>query len=150
MFYQLLRVRHSSSSTQSWGSVLPSIFETRDQNSLGCPLLFSNRNLGCFCAYGTEILYMYTHSLCEVVDHSRSKIHETCLIFHSVWLQLQPLLIFSARFLYTCVTYSVGISTCLLCVYYRARDGWSCIPVHYYCILTYNAWNSTFPIKVKF
>ena len=37
MFYQLLRVQHSCSSTQSWGSVLPSI-------------LFSNRNLGSFCA----------------------------------------------------------------------------------------------------
>ena len=24
--------------------------ETRDQNSRGCPLLFSNRNLGSFCA----------------------------------------------------------------------------------------------------
>ena len=73
MFYQLLVVPHSSSSTQSWGSV-----ETRDQNSQGCPLLFSSRNLGSFCAYGTEILY--THSLWEVVDHSRSKMHETCLI----------------------------------------------------------------------
>ena len=72
MFYQLLRVQHSCSSTQSWGSVLPSIVETRDQNSRGCPLLFSNRNLGSFCAY--------THSLWEVVDHSRSKMHETCLI----------------------------------------------------------------------
>ena len=50
MFYQLLHVPHSSSSTQSWGSVLPSIVETRDQNSRGCPLLFSNRNLGSFCA----------------------------------------------------------------------------------------------------
>ena len=51
MFYQLLRVQlHSCSSTQSWGSVLPSIVETRDQNSWGCPLLFSNRNLGSFCA----------------------------------------------------------------------------------------------------
>ena len=30
MFYQLLRVQlHSCSSTQSWGSVLPSIVETR-------------------------------------------------------------------------------------------------------------------------
>ena len=48
--YQLLRVQHSCSSTQSWGSVLPSIVETRDQNSRGCPLLFSNRNLGSFCA----------------------------------------------------------------------------------------------------
>ena len=73
MFYQLLCVQlHSCSSTQSWGSVLPSIVETRDQNSRGCPLLFSNRNLG------TEILY--THSLWEVVDHSRSKMHATCLI----------------------------------------------------------------------
>ena len=50
MFYQLLRVQHSCSFTQSWGSVLPSIVETRDQNSWGCPLLFSNRNLGSFCA----------------------------------------------------------------------------------------------------
>ena len=50
IFYQLLRVQHSSSSTQSWGSVLPSIVETRDQNSWGCPLLFSNRNLMSFCA----------------------------------------------------------------------------------------------------
>ena len=78
MFYQLLRVHHSCSSTQSWCSVLPSIVETRDQNSRGNPLLFSNRNLGSFCAEGTEILY--THSLWEVVDHSRSKMHETCLI----------------------------------------------------------------------
>ena len=78
MFYQLLRVQHSCSSTQSWGSVLPSIVEMRDQNSRGSPLLFSNRNLGSFCAKGTEILY--THSLWEVVDHSRSKMHETCLI----------------------------------------------------------------------
>ena len=50
MFYQLLRVQHSCSSTQSWSSVLPSIVETRDQNSRGCPLLFSNRILGSFCA----------------------------------------------------------------------------------------------------
>ena len=50
MFYQLLRVQHSCSSTQSWGSVLPSIVETRDQNSRGCPRFFSNRNLGSFCA----------------------------------------------------------------------------------------------------
>ena len=78
MFYQVLGVPHSSSSTPTWGSVLPSIVETRDQNSRGCPLLFSNRNLGSFCAQGTEILY--THSLWEVVDHSRSKMHETCLI----------------------------------------------------------------------
>ena len=77
-FYQFLYVPHSRSSTQSWGSVLPSIVETRDQNSQGCPLLFSNRNLGSFCTWGTEILY--THSLWEVVDHSRSKMHETCLI----------------------------------------------------------------------
>ena len=40
MFYQLLRVQCSGSSTQSLGSVLPSIVETRDQNSWGCPLLF--------------------------------------------------------------------------------------------------------------
>ena len=69
---------HSGSSTQSGGSVLPSIVEKRDQNSRGCPLLFSNRNLGSFCALGTKILY--THSLWEVVDHSRSKMLETCLI----------------------------------------------------------------------
>ena len=28
MFYQLLRVQYSCSSTESWGSVLPSIVET--------------------------------------------------------------------------------------------------------------------------
>ena len=50
MFYQVLGVPHSSSSTPTWGSVLPSIAETRDQNSRGCPLLFSKRNLGSFCA----------------------------------------------------------------------------------------------------
>ena len=50
VFYQLLHVQHRCSSTQSWGSVLPSIVETRDQSSRGCPLLFSNRNLGSFCA----------------------------------------------------------------------------------------------------
>ena len=50
IFYQVLGVPHSSSSTPTWGSVLPSIVETRDQNSRGCPLLFSNRNLGSFCA----------------------------------------------------------------------------------------------------
>ena len=50
MFYQFLCVPHSRSSTQSWGGVLPYIVETRDQNSRGCPLLFSNRNLGSFCA----------------------------------------------------------------------------------------------------
>ena len=50
MFYQVLGVPHSSSSTTTWGSVLPSIVETRDQDSRGCPLLFSNRNLGSFCA----------------------------------------------------------------------------------------------------
>ena len=50
MFYQFTCSAYSCSSTQSWGSVLPSIVETRDQNSRGCPLLFSNRNLGFFCA----------------------------------------------------------------------------------------------------
>ena len=50
IFYQLLRVQHSCSFTQSWGSVPPSIVEKRDDNSRGCPLLFSNRNLGSFCA----------------------------------------------------------------------------------------------------
>ena len=49
MFYQLLRVQHSCSSTQSWGSVLTSIVKMRDQFSQGCPLLFSNRNLGSSC-----------------------------------------------------------------------------------------------------
>ena len=49
MFYQVLGVPHGRSSTPTWGSVLPSI-ETRDQDSRGCPLLFSNRNLGSFCA----------------------------------------------------------------------------------------------------
>ena len=61
MFYQLLPVQHSCSSTQSWGSLLPYIVEMRDQNYRGCLLLFSNRNLGSG-ALGAEILY--THSLC--------------------------------------------------------------------------------------
>ena len=52
MFNQLLRVQHSCSSTESWGSVLPSVVETRDQNPRGCPLLFSNRNLGSFFCIG--------------------------------------------------------------------------------------------------
>ena len=78
MFYQLLSVQHIAVFHTVWGSVPPSIVETRDQNSRGCPLLFLNRNLGSFCASGTAILY--THSLWEVVDHSRSKMHETCLI----------------------------------------------------------------------
>ena len=47
---RVYRVKHSCSSTQSWGNVLPSIGKLRDQNSQGCPLLFSNRNLGSFCA----------------------------------------------------------------------------------------------------
>ena len=40
MFYKFLCVPHSRPSTQSWGSVLPSIVETRDQNSRGCPFSF--------------------------------------------------------------------------------------------------------------
>ena len=39
IFYQLLCVQHSCSSTQSWGSVPQFIVEMRDQNSKGCPLL---------------------------------------------------------------------------------------------------------------
>ena len=78
MFYQLLSVQHSCSSTQSWGSERPSIVEMRNENSWDCPILISNRNLGSVCALRTEILY--AHSLWEVVDHSRSKMHETCLI----------------------------------------------------------------------
>ena len=78
MFYQLLHVQNSCSSTQSWASVLSSIVEKRGQDSRGCPLLFVNRNLGSVWAQGTEILY--THSLWEVVDHSRSKMHYTCII----------------------------------------------------------------------
>ena len=73
MFYQLLGVQLSCSSTQSWGSVLPSIVGMGDPNSRSCPLLFSNRNLGSFYAKETEILY--THSLWRVVDHSKSKMH---------------------------------------------------------------------------
>ena len=33
MFYQLLCVQHSCTSTQSWSSVIPSIVETRDESS---------------------------------------------------------------------------------------------------------------------
>ena len=46
----LLHVQHSCFSTQSWGSVLPSIVERKDKNSSGFPLLFSNRTVGYFCA----------------------------------------------------------------------------------------------------
>ena len=37
MFYQSVCIRHSCSFTQSRGSILPSIVETRDQNSWGLP-----------------------------------------------------------------------------------------------------------------
>ena len=50
MFYQLLHVQQSCSFTQFWDGVLPSIVETRDQNSWGRLLLFLNRNLVSFCA----------------------------------------------------------------------------------------------------
>ena len=52
MIVRAIRVQHSCSSAQSWGSVLPSIAETRDQNSWGCPLLFSKRTLGSFLCIG--------------------------------------------------------------------------------------------------
>ena len=52
--YQLLSVQHSCSSTQSWGSVLPSIVEMTDQNSRGCPILFSNRNSDLFVHRGQK------------------------------------------------------------------------------------------------
>ena len=38
MFYQLVCVLQSCPSTQTWSSVLPSIVETRDQNSQGSSL----------------------------------------------------------------------------------------------------------------
>ena len=63
VFYQSLRVQHSCSSTQSWGSVLPSIVEMRDQNSQLFFVCIGDRN-----------------SLWEVVDRSRGKMHFTCLI----------------------------------------------------------------------
>ena len=75
MFYQLLRVQHSCSSTQSWGSVLPSIVETRYQNSQGCPLFFS----GIFLCIGDKNP-IHPQPCEEVVDHSRSKMHGTSLI----------------------------------------------------------------------
>ena len=54
MFNQLLRVQHSCSSTPSWGSVVPSIVEMRDQNSRGCPLLFSEWESGIFLCIGVR------------------------------------------------------------------------------------------------
>ena len=57
IFYELLCVQHSCSSTQSWGSVLPSIVETRDQNSRECPLLFSKRTLGSFMCIGDRNVF---------------------------------------------------------------------------------------------
>ena len=71
-------VQHSCSSPQSFGSSPPSIVETRGQLSRGFPLLFLNRSLGSLCALVTEIIY--THSLWQVVDHSRNRMHYTCLI----------------------------------------------------------------------
>ena len=59
MFYLLVHVQHSCSSTQSWGSVLPSIVEMKDKNTWGCPLLFSNRNLESFCALGTCLIIIH-------------------------------------------------------------------------------------------
>ena len=49
--------------------------QVRDHFSRSCPLLFSGSFL---CVFGTEDLY--THSLWEVVEYSRSKMHETRLI----------------------------------------------------------------------
>ena len=54
MFYQLLRVQHNCSSTQSLGSVLPSIVETRDQNSRGCPFSFRIYIAGIFLSIGAR------------------------------------------------------------------------------------------------
>ena len=60
MFYQLLCVQHSCSSTQSWGSLLPSIVETRDQNFRDCPLLFSNGNRDFFFVHRGQKSYTPT------------------------------------------------------------------------------------------
>ena len=78
MIYQLLRVQHSCSSTQSWGSVLPSIVEMRDQNSGGFPLLFSNRNLGSFMCIGDRNpIHPQPLGSCGPL---RNEMHYTCLI----------------------------------------------------------------------
>ena len=54
LFFQVLLVNHNCSSTQACDSVLPSIVGTRDQILHRYPLLFFIRNLGPFCASGTE------------------------------------------------------------------------------------------------
>ena len=60
MFYQLLHVQHSCSSTQSWGSVLPPIVDTRNQNSWGCVFPFQIGIWDLFVGRETEVLN--THS----------------------------------------------------------------------------------------
>ena len=42
-------LRYRCSSTQSWGSVLLSIVETRDKNLRGNPLFLSYKNMGSIC-----------------------------------------------------------------------------------------------------
>ena len=59
LFYQLLGVQHSCSSTQSWGSVLPSIVQTGDQHSW-VALLFLKRNLGIFFVHRGQKSYTPT------------------------------------------------------------------------------------------
>ena len=87
MFYQLLRVQLQAVLPHGPGVVYYHLLLRRETRIPG--VLFSNRNLGSFCALGTEILY--THSLWEVVDHSRSKMHETCLIIiHDPGMRLGP------------------------------------------------------------
>ena len=50
---------NSLSQTTPWGSILPSIIETTDQNTWDCTLLFLNRKLGFFLLGGTEIWHVY-------------------------------------------------------------------------------------------
>ena len=78
MFFQLLRVQHSCSATQSRGGVLPSISETRDQKFPGLPPSLFELESGIFLCKG-DINLIHPQPV-EVVDHSRSKMHETCLI----------------------------------------------------------------------
>ena len=78
MFYQLLCVQHSCSSTQSWGSVLPVIVET---TGLILGVALCSLCIGIWDLFVHRGQKSYTPTAFgKFLDHSRSKMHETCLI----------------------------------------------------------------------
>ena len=80
MFYQFLCVQHSRSSTQSWGSVLPSIVETRDQNFQGRLILKGYKELmgaggiRCLEAVIIHCMEFYTRP-CVKIDNGNIQIN---------------------------------------------------------------------------